>query len=94
MYDILKDMPEVTHKKKAQLTKLIQDPETKMVLGGIYSDGRSEISVRANKGVILTCGGFENNPQMMANYFSQPKAKQSLLQQSKTQATATACALT
>lgn len=75
MYDVLKDMPEVTHKKKAQLTKLIQDPETKTVLGGIYSDGRSEISVRANKGVILTCGGFENNPQMMANYFSQPKAK-------------------
>lgn len=48
--------------------KLIQDPFSKTILGvEIETEGRS-VNVRAKNGVILTCGGFENNPEMIQNY--------------------------
>lgn len=49
--------------------KLVQDPETKEVLGTIvkHSDG-SETTFRAKKAVILCTGGFECNDEMIGNY--------------------------
>lgn len=38
-----------------------------------YLDGNKEVNVRANKGVVMCCGGFENNPEMMAT-ISRPTA--------------------
>lgn len=75
MNDVLNDLPAITLKTQCPLTALVQDPSTKTVLGGIYSDGSTEVRVKANKGVIMTCGGFESNPGMMANYFSEPTVK-------------------
>lgn len=47
---------------------LIQDPETKTILGvQVERDGKT-LNIRATNGVILTTGGFENNPEMVANY--------------------------
>ncbi|MEG2859687.1 MAG: FAD-binding protein [Clostridia bacterium] len=48
---------------------LIQDPESQQVIGVIarQPDGK-EISVKADKGVLLACGGYENNMQMLADY--------------------------
>lgn len=48
--------------------ELIQNPNTKAVLGvRAEQDGR-EIVVKARKAVILTCGGFEYNMEMQASY--------------------------
>lgn len=48
---------------------LIQDPLTKEVLGAIAigADGK-EIRIKASKGVLLSCGGFENNIEMQRNF--------------------------
>ncbi len=76
MLDKIAGLPQIQHKLECPLTALVQDPESKRVLGGVYTNAEgAEIHIKANKGVIMTCGGFENNPQMMANYFSQPDAK-------------------
>ena len=72
MNEVLGGLPAITLKTECQLKALIQDPETKTVLGGIYADGSQDVRIKATKGVIMTCGGFESNPDMMANYFSQP----------------------
>ncbi|MCI9264349.1 MAG: FAD-binding protein [Oscillospiraceae bacterium] len=47
---------------------LIQDPVSKTILGvQIDRDGKT-VNIRANNGVILTTGGFENNQQMIETY--------------------------
>lgn len=47
---------------------LIQDPFSKTVLGAqIERDGKT-LNVRAKNGVILACGGFENNEDMIEQY--------------------------
>lgn len=51
---------------------LIQDPESKTILGvAIEKDGKM-INIRAKNGVVMTCGGFENNPKMVKNYLLLP----------------------
>jgi len=67
-------------------TGLVQDPVTKEILGvkaqtGVtfasppsYSyTGGTEVYVKAAKGVIMACGGYENNPEMSLNFL--PGAK-------------------
>jgi succinate dehydrogenase/fumarate reductase flavoprotein subunit len=49
-----------------RVTKLISNPLTREVLGVSSEDGRK---FRANKGVVLACGGFENNQDMLNQYF-------------------------
>ena len=47
---------------------MVQDPQTKTVVGvEIQRDGRS-VLVHAKNGVVLSCGGFENNPAMIQDY--------------------------
>jgi succinate dehydrogenase/fumarate reductase flavoprotein subunit len=48
--------------------ELIQQDATKEILG-VRGQRRDEsIFVKARKGVVLTCGGFENNQEMIRNY--------------------------
>ncbi|MDY7080374.1 MAG: FAD-binding protein [Chloroflexota bacterium] len=42
------------------------------VLGVIAESGGAEIAIKAKKGVVLTCGGFEFNEAMKANYLHAP----------------------
>lgn len=60
----------ITFKTGAALTGLVQDPESKAILGAIYNDGEKEIRVKATKGVIMCLGGFERNPEMLQDYLS------------------------
>jgi len=48
--------------------RLIANPSNNEILG-VWADhcGKS-ISVKARKGVILACGGYANNPEMLANF--------------------------
>ena len=47
---------------------LIQHDITKEILGVRAQQGDRTITVKARKGVVLTCGGFENNQEMIRNY--------------------------
>ena len=49
--------------------RLIQNPVTKEVVGVQAVDWKGEtLYVQANKGVILACGGYENNQEMRTNF--------------------------
>jgi succinate dehydrogenase/fumarate reductase flavoprotein subunit len=48
--------------------ELIQHDITKEILGVRARRGDATINVKARKGVVLTCGGFENNQQMIRDY--------------------------
>ncbi len=48
--------------------KLIQDPITKEIKGVIAESEGQKTRILAKKAVILTCGGFEGNPEMLATY--------------------------
>ena len=52
--------------------KLVFDPDTKEVYGVIAQDQGGEIKIKAKRGVVLACGGFENDPYMK-NIFYPPK---------------------
>ncbi|HBC08612.1 MAG TPA: FAD-binding dehydrogenase, partial [Rhodospirillaceae bacterium] len=48
--------------------ELIQDGETREIIGvRAEKDGKS-VFIKARRGVVLTCGGFENNQEMIRNY--------------------------
>ena len=48
--------------------ELIQNGLTREILGIRARQGQASICVKARKAVILTCGGFENNQEMIRNY--------------------------
>jgi succinate dehydrogenase/fumarate reductase flavoprotein subunit len=48
--------------------ELIQHDFTREILGVRAARGDKSIAVKARKGVVLTCGGFENNQAMIRNY--------------------------
>jgi succinate dehydrogenase/fumarate reductase flavoprotein subunit len=47
---------------------LVQHDLSKEVLGVRAVHGDRTLAVKARKGVVLTCGGFENNQEMIRNY--------------------------
>mgnify|MGYP001185503853 CR=1 FL=1 len=48
--------------------ELIQDGDTREILGVRAEKNGKSILIKARKGVVLTCGGFENNQEMIRNY--------------------------
>jgi succinate dehydrogenase/fumarate reductase flavoprotein subunit len=50
---------------------LIQDPVTKEIVGVIAEKQGKKIFVKAKRGVVVACGGYENNQEMMS-YFNYP----------------------
>jgi succinate dehydrogenase/fumarate reductase flavoprotein subunit len=48
--------------------ELIQRDTTKEILGVRAQHGDGSVHVKARKAVVLTCGGFENNQQMIRDY--------------------------
>jgi succinate dehydrogenase/fumarate reductase flavoprotein subunit len=48
--------------------ELIQHDISKEILGVRAQRGNQSITVKARKAVVLTCGGFENNQQMIRDY--------------------------
>lgn len=51
------------------VTALVQDPATKAILGVVVEEDGASKYVRADKGVVMACGGFENDPDMLRDYF-------------------------
>ena len=48
--------------------RLVTDPRSGSVLGVIAQHDGRELRFRARKAVVLTCGGFENNQEMIRNF--------------------------
>ena len=48
--------------------RLIQNPETKEILGVVAKNKDTEIVIKAKKAVVLCCGGFEYNETMKLNF--------------------------
>lgn len=48
--------------------RLVQNPETKEILGVVAEGSGGDIAIKAKKGVIMACGGFEGNPMMQQWY--------------------------
>ena len=53
---------------EAPAKHLIQDPANKIVHGIIAEVADQEVKIRAKNGVVLTCGGYENIPEMQQNF--------------------------
>jgi succinate dehydrogenase/fumarate reductase flavoprotein subunit len=49
-------------------SELIQHDVTREILGVRARRGEKSIAIKARRGVVLTCGGFENNQEMIRNY--------------------------
>lgn len=52
--------------------KLIQDKDTKIIHGIQVDMQGTMVNVRAKNGVVLACGGFESNEEMIENYLQMP----------------------
>lgn len=59
---------QVDYRVNTPLTAVVQDPVSKEVLGVVIEQDGTERYVKANKGVVLSLGGFESNPEMMQDY--------------------------
>ena len=53
---------------EAPARELIQDGVTRQILGVRAVHRGTPICIKARKAVVLTCGGFENNQEMIRNY--------------------------
>ncbi|MCL2827098.1 MAG: FAD-binding protein, partial [Eggerthellaceae bacterium] len=53
---------------EARGNKLVQDPVTKVIHGVVAEVEGADRTIRARNGVILTCGGFENNKDMQQDF--------------------------
>lgn len=49
--------------------ELIQDPVTKEILGVKAESSGKYLNIKARKAVLLTCGGFQNNKELIVNFF-------------------------
>ena len=67
--DVVKQLKNVEIMYETPAIALIQDADTKEVYGitAQNNDG-STFNVRANKGVVLACGGYENNLEMQRDF--------------------------
>lgn len=63
----------VTERTKAPAKELVRD-ETGAVVGLVYEVGGKQVAAHATKGVVMCCGGFENDPLMKQDYLSAPHA--------------------
>lgn len=60
----------IEYRTNSAVDALIQDPATKTIIG-VVIEGKN---VKANKGVVMTCGGFEHNEDMIATFLGSPYA--------------------
>ncbi|MEE8717225.1 MAG: FAD-binding protein [Coriobacteriales bacterium] len=59
----------ITVNFESPVTHLIFDPSTKEVFGVRVEQGGKEICVKASKGVVMACGGFEGNYDMIKDFY-------------------------
>ncbi|MFC1887086.1 FAD-dependent oxidoreductase, partial [Thermodesulfobacteriota bacterium] len=50
--------------------RLVQHPATKEIMGVIAESGGKKIAIKAKKAVVMTCGGFSANREMIGTYIT------------------------
>lgn len=71
-WDFLKETADdlgLTYQYETRVTELIFDPTTKEVFGVKGTCDGKTLNIKASKGVILACGGFQNNPKLIQQYY-------------------------
>ncbi|WEV39636.1 FAD-dependent oxidoreductase [Lactobacillus sp. ESL0681] len=53
--------------------ELIQDPETKAILGVVIERDHNLLNIKAKNGVVMATGGFENNQEMVEDFLGAKK---------------------
>ena len=53
---------------EAAAKELIQDPDTREILGVVFESDGVNVKVRAKNGVVMALGGYEGNLQMLQDY--------------------------
>ncbi|MEG0016506.1 MAG: FAD-dependent oxidoreductase [Gordonibacter sp.] len=64
LLDLAQESDTITYTTSCPLDSLVQDPATKEILG-VYANKKY---YRAKKGVVMCCGGFESNQEMLFDY--------------------------
>jgi succinate dehydrogenase/fumarate reductase flavoprotein subunit len=55
--------------------RLVQHPATKEILGVIAASGGKTIAIKARQAVVMTCGGFSANREMIGTYITHAPVK-------------------
>lgn len=55
--------------------ELVRNPETNEALGVLADQNGTTIAIKARKGVVLACGGFENDPEMCRSFLDLGSSK-------------------
>ncbi|MBN2060868.1 MAG: FAD-binding protein [Deltaproteobacteria bacterium] len=76
-YNLMKTLMHGVEKRNIEIMydtagKKLITGNNKEVLGIIAASPDGEVAIKANKGLILTCGGFHQNKEMQINYLSMP----------------------
>ena len=64
----------ITFWSDSPVVELIQDRETRAILGVVVEHDGQRYNVHAVNGVVMALGGFENNQAMLQNFCQQPDA--------------------
>ena len=72
--DIVNNTENITVWYDAAAEHFVQDPETKIVHGLTANVAGQNVAIRAQDGIVLTAGGFENNINMIQQYHQLPYA--------------------
>lgn len=67
--DVAVNSPGVEIKYGTAATKLIFDPETKEVFGVVAGQDGNTVNIKAKRGVVMACGGFEADHFKMTSYY-------------------------
>ena len=63
------DCKEIDIRYETPGKRLIFNQDTKEVLGVVAVSNGVEIKIKANRGVVMACGGFENDPWMLNTFY-------------------------
>ncbi len=67
--NVVKQLKNVDIRYETPVVALLQDPDTKEIYGVTARDKDGKLfNVRATKGVVLACGGYENNLEMQKDF--------------------------
>lgn len=66
--DVIKAKPGIKKMYEIPAKRLVQNPETKEILGVMAEKNNKEVFVKANKAVCVCAGGFEYNQQMQRDF--------------------------
>lgn len=54
---------------ETRATTIVRNPDTNEALGVIAQQPGAPVAIKARKGVVVSCGGFEGNPDMIRQYY-------------------------